>query len=467
MGRMNETIRDRPVMAAMAARAMKLVYYGWVIVAVCFVVIAMVAPLQSSFSIFYVAVLNEFNWSRGSTAGILALHLVLNGLMGPFAGGFIDRYGPKLVMPIGAVLTAIALLWLSWSTKQWHFYLAFGVIAAVGSTMIHIVPLTTIVSHWFVRHRGTAIGIVTAGSGVGQLVLMPLLQYLIERIGWRNSYLVLGLAILIIPTVLIRLFLFSRPEDLGLSAEAEMTPRRARKQVEVVIESEGKVIERKKGTLRRNEVIILDKEWAETDWTIGKAIRTYRFWAITLMMAMFAVGFYIISVHLVAYLRDKSYSPILAGSIVGLQGLFNFIGKAFGGILCDRIGREKTLTLSIIVFIACVAMLNLGGLIISPAIIYAFCVFYGMGYGMAVPALIASSGDLFGGKHYGSILGLILLGGFIGGAIGTWLGGKLFDLTGAYAINFIVAAVTMVISMALIWSARPSRVRLIRSVVED
>ena len=100
------------------AMAINLVYYGWVIVAVCFVVIAIVSPLQSSFSIFYVAVVKEFNWSRSSTAGILALHLVLNGLMGPFAGGFIDRYGPKLVMPIGAVVTAIALLMLSFATRQ-------------------------------------------------------------------------------------------------------------------------------------------------------------------------------------------------------------------------------------------------------------------------------------------------------------------------------------------------------------
>ena len=460
MEQVDRTIDGRPAMA------INPVYYGWVIVMVCFVVIALNAPLQSSFSIFYVAVLKEFDWSRGSTAGILALHLVLNGLMGPFAGGLIDRYGPKLVMPIGAMITAIALLWLSWSTKQWHFYLAFGVIAAVGSTMIHIVPLTTIVSHWFVRHRGTAIGIVSAGSGVGQLVMMPLLQFLIGRIGWRNTYLVLGVAILIIPTLLIRAFLFNRPEDRGLSAEAEMAPRRKGKEVEVVIESEGRVIGRKKGMLRRNEIVILDREWAERDWTVGKAVRTYRFWAITLMMAMFAVGFYIISVHLVAYLKDKSYSPVLAGSVVGLQGLFNFIGKALGGAMCDRIGREKTLTFSILVFIACIVLLSLGGVVVSPAIIYVFCVFYGMGYGMAVPALIASSGDLFGGKHYGSILGVILLGGFLGGAIGTWLGGKLFDLTHAYAANFVIAALTMVISMALIWSARPSRVRLIRSVVD-
>ncbi|MBX3276983.1 MAG: MFS transporter [Acidobacteria bacterium] len=456
-----EAVESQPTMSV------NLVYYGWVIVAVCFVVIALIAPLQSSFSIFYVAVVDEFNWSRSSTSGILALHLVLNGLMGPFAGGFIDRYGPKHVMPVGAVVTAIALFILSRATEQWHFYVAFGVIAAVGSTMIHIVPLTTLVSHWFVRHRGTAIGLVAAGSGAGQLALMPLLQYMIETIGWRNAYLALGAALLVIPTVLIRLFLFSYPEERGMSASDEMTPRRKRETVEIVVGSEGREIERKRGVIRRNEIIILDREWAERDWTLSKAVVTFRFWAITLMMAMFAAGFYIISVHLVAYLRDKSYSVLLAGSIVGLQGMFNFIGKGLGGALCDRIGREKTLTLSIAAFIICILLLSLGGVIISPALIYVFCVFYGVGYGMAVPALITSSSDLFGGRHFGAILGVILLGGFFGGAAGTWLGGKLFDVTQGYTANFVVGIVTMVISLALIWSARPSRVRLIRSVVES
>jgi MFS family permease len=363
-------------------------------------------------------------------------------------------------MPIGALLTASALMWLSQSTALWHFYVAFGVVAAIGSVMLHIVPLTTIISNWFIRNRGTAIGIVAAGSGVGQLSL-PLLQYLISRIGWRNTYFLLGAAILVIPTTLIWLFLYGRPEDRGLSSDDEMSLRRKRQSVDVILEAGGKVLERKQGIIRKREVVILDKEWAEREWTVGKAVRTFRFWALTLVIAMFAAGFFLISVHLVAYLTDKRYSPVMAASVVGLQGLINVIGKFVGGVLCDRIGREKTLTFSIAIFIACIVLLNIGGLFFSPLAIYAFTIFYGMGYGMALPALMTSAADLFQGKHFGAILGVMIFGGFFGGAIGTWLGGYFFDLTHAYQVNFWVAGLAMVVSAALIWKARPSRVRLV------
>lgn len=440
------------------------IYYGWFVVASCFIVIAVVSPLMASFSIFYVAVLNEFKWSRGTTAIALSIHLVLLGLASPFAGALIDKYGPRRVMPIGAIITAGALLWLSRSTAQWDFYVAFGVVAAAGSSLLHIVPMTTVVSNWFVRNRGTAIGIVTAGSGAGQLVLMPLLQYLIATIGWRDAYLVLGIVTLTIPPTLIWLFVHSRPEDRGLSTEMELNRRRKRKEVEVVIKGEGEALERKKGFVRKGEVVILDKEWAETDWTVGKAVRSFRFWALTLVMAMFAAGFFLISVQLVAYLEDKGYSPIMAASVVGLQGLLNVAGKFIGGLLSDRIGREKTLTLSIAVFVSSIVLLNLGGFFMSPIVIYAFAVFYGVGYGLALPALMASAADLFQGRHFGSILGIIILGGFFGGAVGTWMGGVFFDLTGAYRVNFLLAAVVMFVSAALIWKARPGRVRLVQVV---
>lgn len=440
------------------------IYYGWIVVAACFLVIALISPLISSFSIFQVVMLREFNWSRGGIAIALAIHLVLGGIASPFAGGLIDRFGPRRVMPVGAVITAMALMLMSQSASLWHFYVAFGVIAAVGSSLLQIVPLTTLTSNWFVRRRGAAIGIVSAGSGAGQLVLLPLLQYLIKYIGWRHTYLVLGVVILITPTVLIRLFLYTRPEDRGLSAADELRRRSSDQEASVSEEVDGQEIERENRGARRSEMIILDKEWAGTDWTVSKASRTFRFWALTLVMALFAAGFFLISVQLAAYLEDKGYSPLFAASVVGLQGMLNMAGKFVGGFLCDRIGREKTLTLSIVVFVTCIVLLNLAGVIINPALVYVFTIFYGIGFGMAVPALMTSAADLFQGKHFGSILGVIVLGGFIGGAIGAWLGGHFFDLTHTYQVNFLVAGLAMLISAALIWKARPGSVRQVRSL---
>lgn len=440
------------------AQPARRVYYGWVIVAVCFLVMTLAAPVLSSFSIFYVAILEDLKWSRGDTAIAMSVYLVVGGLAAPFAGGLMDRFGPRLVMPVGALVITGALLWMSRMSTLWHFYVAYGVVAALGGAMLHIVPLTTIISNWFVRNRGLAIGMVTAGQGVGQ-VAVPLVQVLIHRAGWRGAYLALGAIILTAPTVLALLFLYKRPADKGLSVEDEARLWRKRKESDGI---EGASADADGPNNRKREVVILDKGWAETDWTVGKAVRTFRFWALTLVMAMFAAGFLMISVQLVAYLTDVGYSPVLAASVVGLQGFVNIIGRFTGGILSDRIGREKTLTLSVASFVICLLLLKVAGAMTSPVLAYIFAVFYGMGSGMTLPALMASAADLFQGKHFGSILGVVTLGGFSGGALGAWLGGHFFDLTQAYNINFLVAAAVMFTSAALIWKARPSRVRIVR-----
>lgn len=452
-------VTPSPGLAERPMRTAPRLYYGWVVAGTGFVVIALISPLMVSFPVFYVALLGDFGWSRGQLSMAMAIHLMLCGVATPLAGGLIDRFGPRRVMPIGAFVTAAALMALSQGTALWHFYVAFGVMAAIGSAMLHIVPMMAIISNWFVRYRGTAIGIVTSGAGAGQVLLLPLFQYLIDRIGWRSTYLVFGTALLLIPTTLIRRFVHVRPEDRGLTVEDEL--RRGDKGRPPGVDRQP-VEPRPK--LSRGRVVILDKEWARRDWTIGKAMGSLRFWALTLVMGLYAGGFFLISVQLVAYLADKGYSALLAASVVGLQGLINIMGKFVGGVLSDRVGRENTLTLSIALILICLVPLHLAGWIISPALLYTFVIFYGMGAGMALPALMTSAADLFQGRHFGSILGIMALGGFTGAAIGAWLGGHLFDLTNTYQVNFLVTALAMLVSVALIWKARPGRVRLVQRV---
>jgi MFS family permease len=443
------------------------IYYGWVIVSVCLVVMTLAAPLLATFSLFYVELLKDLNWSRGDTALALSIFLVVNGLAGPFAGGMIDRFKPRLVMPLGALVTAGALIWMSRMTSLWEFYLAFGIFAAAGSSMLHIVPLSTLVSNWFMRYRGMAIGTVTAGQGVGQMAI-PLLQYSIDRFGWRSTYLMIGVILFVIPTVLILLFLRSRPADRGLSIEDERLPWVRDKPPAAAVAAEasagGPAAISAAKDARKKEVVIIDQDWAGTDWTVAKAIRTSRFWTLTILMALFATGFMMISVQVVAYLTDKGYSPILAASVVGLQGFINIFARFAGGALSDQIGREKTLTISVVTFIICLALLNLAGSVLSTPLVYLFALFYGIGSGMTLPVLMAAAGDIFQGKHLGSIFGVLILGGFFGGALGAWLGGYLFDLTQSYNSLLLLSVVLTLISAALIWKARPSQVRVVRAV---
>jgi len=431
-------------------------YYGWVIVATCFFILTLTSLVATSFPIFYVPVLEGFNWSRGSTAIALSIHLILSGIAAPFAGGLIDRYGPRLIMPIGAIITGAALVLLSRSMALWQVYATFGVLGALGCSAVHITPLTAVASNWFTRNRGMAISLVVAGPGAGQLFILPLLQSLIQRTGWRNTYLVFGIAVLVVPTVLVRLFLYRNPAEKGVALEEEIRPQRA------ASNSDG--LEQTEDGGTTTEFVVVDKQWADTDWTIAKAVRTQRFWMLMLVLALVASGFFLIGIHLIAYLEDKGYSPQTAAYVMGFQGFINIFGTLLGGMLGDRIGREKTLSLGVVFYIGCIVFLNLSGVVVSLSLLVAFVLFYGVGYGMAFPALMASVADLFQGKHFGSILGVLLLGGYFGAAFGSWLGGFLFDWTHAYRLNFFVAGTVMLLAAAFIWRAGPRQVRRVMRV---
>jgi MFS family permease len=421
------------------------------------VVMTLAAPLLASFSIFYVAIMNDLGWSRGDTALGLAIFLVVTGLSGPVAGGLIDRFQPRWVMPIGTVVTAIALVWMSRMTTKWEFYVAYGLLASAGASLLHLVPFTAIASNWFVRHRGLAIGAVTAGQGLGQMSI-PLVQYMIDHIGWRGSYLAIGAAFFLIPTALILLFLQSRPEDRDLSLADERLPweRHAVKGGTTGDENDDQIQATQAPT---KELVILDKGWAEKDWTVRRAMGTVRLWMLVLLVTLFGAGYMMVNVQLVAYLEDKGYSSILAASAVGLQGFLQIFGRFLGGGLSDRIGREKAVTLSAVLFILFLVLLYASGLVASPLLVYASVILFGLGGAMPLPALMAATGDIFQGKHLGAIIGVIMIGGFVGGAAGAWLGGKLFDMTHSYDSHFILTALVTLSSVALIWGVRPGKVR--------
>jgi MFS family permease len=326
------------------------------------------------------------------------------------------------------------------------------------------VPFAAIVSNWFMRYRGLALGAVTAGQGLGQ-VAIPLVQYLIDHVGWRGAYLAIGVAIFLIPTTLILLFLHSRPEDRELSLADERLPWGGRRRAETTVQQDGQAARIHTAEGQERGFVIVDKTWAETDWTVGRSVRTVRFWMLTLLITLFGAGYMMVNVQLVAYLEDKGYSSILAASAVGLQGFVYIFGRFLGGALSDRIGREKAVSLSAAIFILFLALLYAAGMVKSPLLVYASVTLYGIGGAMPLPALMAATGDIFQGKHLGAIIGVIMLGGFVGGALGAWLGGQLFDLTHSYNAQFILTVLVTLASAALIWRARPSQIRAVRAAV--
>jgi MFS family permease len=433
----------------MGDEARQKLYYGWIIVTVSFVTMAIVSPAWFGFSLFYPPILAEFGWSRASTAGAYSLNLIISSAVSPMVGYLIDRYGPRVVMPTGALIFAAGFVGSGRINALWQFYLWFGVVAALGFCAVQVVPNAGLVTNWFGRNRATAMGIMMSGMGLGRLAMFPLIQYSISRFGWRASYSIIAGILVFVVAPLILIFQRQRPADKGLQDHPEVASGRPA--------TPG---------LSKRKVVVIDQEWASTDWTLRSAGRTYRFWSLALLIAVYSGGLFVIVVQVVAYLKSAGVDPLVAASFIGLQGLLSSAGSFFGGALSDRIGREKTMTLSIAIFILGIIALGLVESIHSTSLLYGYAALFGVGFGMAFPTVMASTADLFQGKHYGSIFGAINFIGGIGQAVGAWLGGYLYDTTHSYRVLFSATIGAVALSTVFIWTARPGKVRVVRSVAQ-
>ena len=419
-------------------------YYGWIIVVTAAFTMAVVYGFRYSFSVFFVAILDEFGWERASTAAILSVNIFVYGLFVVPAGVLVDRFGPRIVIPLGAVILTAAIILSSRASAQWHFFLLFGVIGAVGIAMAGYVPNFVVLTNWFVKRRGTAFGVAQAGNG-GSFVLAGLAQVLIATVGWRNAYVVLG-SVFGGLVVLLTVFLLRRyPRDLGLEPDGDSA--------EDAVETRPRP---------RHALQVVDEAWVNTRWTVGLAVRTRRFWALFFAnMLLWGFGFALLVTHQAAYARDVGHEPSIIALMVGMYGVVNIVGNLLG-FLSDRYGREPVYTLGIVCASLGVVALLLAADPGRGWLLLAYSALFGLGLGLVAPSQSASLADLFQGPNFGSINGLAVTSFGIGGSIGPWLAGFIYDQAQTYVPAFLLSLASILLACALIWVARPSAVRAVR-----
>ncbi|MBI2328904.1 MAG: MFS transporter [Chloroflexi bacterium] len=415
------------------------VFYGWVIIAISFVVLAMGTVTRISFPLFYVPLLDEFGWSRAGTATIVSVSGIIYGISAPIAGTLFDRFGPRKTFPVAALLIGIGALGTSQAQEIWQFYLFFGVIVALGLALIGFSPIVALASNWFVKWRATAVGLSTAGIQ-GAILLAPLVQLLISNLGWRNAFLVLAG---IVPASIVPLsqLLRNRPQDMRLTLDGLDGDQ-----------------DKEATALNREDSLIVDKEWASTDWTLSRALRTYRFWAIFGIMLGLSTAFNILFTHQVAFMVDIGFTATFAASLFVIFAVMSMIGR-FGGLLSDRLGRELTYTIGSLGIVLSILMLILAKDTSDAWMLYVYVICFGLFAGSNAPTYAAATADLFHGRHFGSILGSADTGWGIGATLGPWLGGYIFDTTGSYTTAFIAAIIAISFAGASFWVASPGRVR--------
>src|ERR1700682_3447507 len=210
-------------------------FYGWVIIAVTFVTMAIGVNARTAFSLFYPPIIGEFGWERGVTAGAFSFGFVVSGIVSPLIGRTMDRYGPRAVMEIGVALMGGGLLLAPLTTQPWHLYLTIGVLVGAGSVCLGYSGQSLFLPNWFNRRRGLAMGLAFAGVGIGSITLLPWAQHMIEQTGWRTACTAIGIVVLVVLAP-INLLLRKRPEDIGLRPDGDAAPSPSAKPVSYVVD---------------------------------------------------------------------------------------------------------------------------------------------------------------------------------------------------------------------------------------
>ena len=416
----------------------KALNFGWIIVGFSFITLALVYTVWYSFSVFFVALLKEFGWSRSTGAGAFSLFIVLSSLIGPFMGGMVDRFGPKRVIVLGSLILGAGLALCSLIKTWWQFYIFFSAITAIGLGATGWVPNITIIQRRFKEKRGLVVGIVSSGIGIGILVCIPSIQYLIIQVGWRMAY---GIMAIFIPLVVISMAI------LFLNRSPKTTPFLH--------------IDKGISPTAINDPSVVNKEWASRSWTVRQAIATKPFQLLSL--SFFLGNFVIQSIftHQVAFFVDRGLEALFASYIVGIVGIVSIGGKILWGVLSDKIGREITYSIGVTCSIFGLIFLIVFNIFSCSSLPYLYALFFGMGYAVtaALPPLITA--DFFEGQAYGGIFGTLMIFVGLGGASGAWFAGFIYDQVGSYLPVFIILMACIFFSCFLIWWAAPRKIRIV------
>ncbi len=407
-------------------------FYGWVIVAACTLIQLTQFGIQYSFGVFFKPLIADFGWSRASTSLAYSVLMICAGLTAIPLGWLADRFGPCKVTVVCGVILGLALCLASQVREIWQLYLTFGVLlgTSIGGTIAITSGITT---RWFLKKRGMALGIISAGIGMGTLIMPPFAERLITGFGWSQAYFITGIAAGII-TIGSGLLLRREPSVMGLKPYGAPDTS--------VISTAG--LSGSAGTTHAGGLGLKQAAW------------TRPFWLICILYFFVNICVQVIMVHLVNYATDMGIAALTAATLVSMIGIGGIIGRLAMGSIADRIGSFNSL------IITCILLaISLVWLIFSRELwmLYIFAVLFGFAYGGEVPQMPIMVGHFFGLQAVMALAGAMSAATRAGGALGSWLGGKIFDVSQSYLIAFIIMALVAFLALAIALLLKKSKLK--------
>lgn len=396
-------------------------FYGWIVVLAAFAVTFVGFGSVYTFSAFLEPLQRDFDASRGSVSLVFSLAGFLYFGMGVISGPLADRWGARPLVIVGMLLVGVGFVLASAAQTLLEVYLAYGLGIGLGVGCAYV-PAVAVVQRWFVKRRGFASGLAVSGIGVGTLVMPPLAAWLIETVGWRGAYLVLGSLTAVIG-VGMSLFIANDPRD--------------------------------KGTGPDGAVVDMDAPLVPlAGASVGEAIKSPQFACLYIACLISSFGVFVPFVHLVPYALDHQVSPSSAVLLIGAIGIGSTVARFCLGTIADRMGRQPFL---LAMFVGMAAALGIWALAAGFWLLAAFAFLFGLFYGGWVAILPAVIMDHFGGRNVSTILGILYTSAAIGTLVGPSAAGFMFDASGSYLLPILATAVANLVAAGIAsLAAKPS-----------
>jgi MFS family permease len=401
------------------------IYYGWIIAFVSLAVTTTGFGVMYTFGVFFKLWIEEWECTRGFLSGVFSICFLTYGISSFSMGRMADRYGPRKTLAVGGAIMGFGALLTSFASNVGSLYVTFGIMIGIGVGTSYS-PTASTVSRWFVHRKGTAVGIVVAGLGLGTLVYSPLARFLMERWGWRFAFAVFGFmiwAVYFSAAYLIR----KNPQELDLQPYRQ--------------DFQQSLPENHSGNGDHDKL-----DSGALEMNTGEALRKSYFWILFFVHCLWVVGMVIPMVHLVPYATDMGIPSEKAATMLALLGGVSVLGRLALGYFGEKIGTIGSLRSMFLLQV--LAML---WLIVSkePWMFWTFSFLFGFSYGGLASMFPLVTSEYFGVLAMGSIFGLILLGATLGGVVGPWLAGYLFDLASQYFYGFLAGVISMGMGLIL------------------
>jgi len=417
-------------------------FYGWWIVAAALGLMFLTGGTGFyTYSVLLKPLMAEFGWTRAATSAAQSIYFAVYGAAGVLFGKLIQRYSIRKIVFLGVLIKGTAFLLLSLTSSIWYLYIIYFFVG-LGTGAAGMVPLATLVSNWFIRRRGMAMGITMAGIALGAMLIVPTVSFIVESFGWRTAFIFMGLIYYLGGIPLALFVLKTKPEEMGVLPDGEEP-------------SEIKKVPARASTTRSTI----------TGTETGRATTLLKGLPIWLLSGGFflAMGGQMgILVHEAPFITDMGVSAMTAAVALGFTGGMGGIGKVSLGWLTDRLSTRYVVLL-------CFTIQIVGVLILmrthTMAMLWLFVVVFGFGMGGTVALMPLAVGDRFGLAPFGVVFGIVNFLHTIGSTMGPLFAGYVFDVTGSYSFAFTTFLATYIVAIVAIyftWGTDPKPIRSLR-----